>query len=346
MKFLDEVKIYISSGNGGPGCLSFRREANVPRGGPDGGDGGKGGDIIIKTIPGLNTLIDFRYRQHFKAKSGQHGMGRNRSGSNAEDIILHVPIGTEILDETKSNVIVDLNKIGAKFVVAKGGIGGKGNSFYKSSVNQSPRKIQTGQQGEEKVLWLRLKLIADVGLIGLPNAGKSTFLSRMTASKPKIADYPFTTLFPNLGVANIDDFEYVIADVPGLIKGAHQGSGLGHRFLGHVERCELLLHLIDISSTKIYDDYEVIINELKNYNCSMSKKKRILVFTKCDVFNEVKIKKIRALLKKKKIDDGFFISSVTGKNILNLSRYIADIIKKHKMFNKTVDEQENKNWIP
>ena len=346
MKFLDEVKIYISSGNGGPGCLSFRREANVPRGGPDGGDGGKGGDIIIKTIPGLNTLIDFRYRQHFKAKSGQHGMGRNRSGSNAEDIILHVPIGTEILDETKSNVIVDLNKIGAKFVVAKGGIGGKGNSFYKSSVNQSPRKIQTGQQGEEKVLWLRLKLIADVGLIGLPNAGKSTFLSRMTASKPKIADYPFTTLFPNLGVANIDDFEYVIADVPGLIRGAHQGIGLGHRFLGHVERCELLLHLIDISSTKIYDDYEVIINELKNYNCSMSKKKRILVFTKCDVFNEVKIKKIRALLKKKKIDDGFFISSVTGKNILNLSRYIADIIKKHKMFNKTVDEQENKNWIP
>ncbi len=346
MKFLDEVKIYISSGNGGPGCLSFRREANVPRGGPDGGDGGKGGDIIIKTIPGLNTLIDFRYRQHFKAKSGQHGMGRNRSGSNAEDIILHVPIGTEILDETKSNVIVDLNKIGAKFVVAKGGIGGKGNSFYKSSVNQSPRKIQTGQKGEEKVLWLRLKLIADVGLIGLPNAGKSTFLSRMTASKPKIADYPFTTLFPNLGVANIDDFEYVIADVPGLIKGAHQGSGLGHRFLGHVERCELLLHLIDISSTKIYDDYEVIINELNNYDCSMSKKKRILVFTKCDVFNELKIKKIRALLKKKKIDDGFFISSVTGKNILNLSRYIADIIKKHKMFNKTVDEQENKNWIP
>jgi len=346
MKFLDEVKIYISSGNGGPGCLSFRREANVPKGGPDGGNGGKGGDVIIKTISGLNTLIDFRYKQHFKAKSGQHGMGRNRNGSNADDIVLRVPIGTEILDETKSNVIVDLNKLGTKFVIAKGGIGGKGNSFYKSSVNQSPRKIQTGQQGEEKVLWLRLKLIADVGLIGLPNAGKSTFLSRMTASKPKIADYPFTTLFPNLGVANIDDFEYVIADVPGLIKGAHQGSGLGHRFLGHVERCELLLHLIDISSTKIYDDYEVIINELKNYNCSMSKKKRILVFTKCDVFNEVKIKKIRALLKKKKIDDGFFISSVTGKNILNLSRYIADIIKKHKMFNKTVDEQENKNWIP
>ena len=347
MKFLDEVKIYISSGNGGPGCLSFRREANVPKGGPDGGDGGKGGDVIIKTVSGLNTLIDFRYRQHFKAKSGQHGMGRNRNGSNAEDIILQVPIGTEVLDETKSSVIIDLDKIGTKFVVAKGGIGGKGNSFYKSSVNQSPRKIQTGQQGEEKILWLRLKLIADVGLVGLPNAGKSTFLSRMTASKPKIADYPFTTLYPNLGVANVDEDEYIIADVPGLIKDAHKGTGLGHRFLGHVERCELLLHLIDISSSKIYDDYEVIINELKNYDSSINKKKRILVFTKCDVFDEIEIKKIKEFLKKKKIDDGFFISSVTGKNILKLSRHINDIIKKQKILkNNIIDEKENKNWIP
>ena len=347
MKFLDEVKIYISSGNGGPGCLSFRREANVPKGGPDGGDGGKGGDVIIKTVSGLNTLIDFRYRQHFKAKSGQHGMGRNRNGSNAEDIILQVPIGTEVLDETKSSVIIDLDKIGTKFVVAKGGIGGKGNSFYKSSVNQSPRKIQPGQKGEEKILWLRLKLIADVGLVGLPNAGKSTFLSRMTASKPKIADYPFTTLYPNLGVANVDEDEYIIADVPGLIKDAHKGTGLGHRFLGHVERCELLLHLIDISSSKIYDDYEVIINELKNYDSSINKKKRILVFTKCDVFDEIEIKKIKEFLKKKKIDDGFFISSVTGKNILKLSRHINDIVKKQKnLKNNIIDEKENKNWTP
>ena len=346
MKFLDEVKIYISSGNGGPGCLSFRREANVPKGGPDGGNGGKGGDVIIETISGLNTLIDFRYRQHFKAKSGQHGMGRNRNGSNAEDIVLQVPIGTEILDETKSNLIVDLNKIGDKFVLAKGGIGGKGNSYYKSSVNQSPRKTQPGEQGEDKILWLRLKLIADVGLVGLPNAGKSTFLSRMTASKPKIADYPFTTLYPNLGVANVDKDEYVIADVPGLIKDAHKGTGLGHRFLGHVERCKLLLHLIDISSSKIYEDYEVIINELKNYASSVSKKKRILVFTKCDVFNEIEIKKIKDLLEKKKIDDGFFISSVTGKNILKLSRHIAGILKKQKMLNNNTDEQEDKNWTP
>ncbi len=346
MKFLDEVKIYISSGNGGPGCLSFRREANVPKGGPDGGNGGKGGDVIIETISGLNTLIDFRYRQHFKAKSGQHGMGRNRNGSNAEDIVLQVPIGTEILDETKSSVILDLNKIGDKFVLAKGGVGGKGNSFYKTSVNQSPRKIQPGEKGEDKILWLRLKLIADVGLVGLPNAGKSTFLSRMTASKPKIADYPFTTLYPNLGVANVDKDEYVIADVPGLIKDAHKGTGLGHRFLGHVERCKLLLHLIDISSSKIYEDYEVIINELKNYASSVSKKKRILVFTKCDVFNEREIKKIKNLLKKKKIDDGFFISSVTGKNILKLSRHIASIIKKQKMLNNNIDESENKNWTP
>ncbi len=346
MKFLDEVKIYISSGNGGPGCLSFRREANVPKGGPDGGNGGKGGDVIIETISGLNTLIDFRYRQHFKAKSGQHGMGRNRNGSNAEDIVLQVPIGTEILDETKSSVILDLNKIGDKFVLAKGGVGGKGNSFYKTSVNQSPRKIQPGEKGEDKILWLRLKLIADVGLVGLPNAGKSTFLSRMTASKPKIADYPFTTLYPNLGVANVDKDEYVIADVPGLIKDAHKGTGLGHRFLGHVERCKLLLHLIDISSSKIYEDYEVIINELKNYASSVSKKKRILVFTKCDVFNEIEIKKIKDLLEKKKIDDGFFISSVTGKNILKLSRHIAGILKKQKMLNNNTDEQENKNWTP
>ena len=346
MKFLDEVKIYISSGNGGPGCLSFRREANVPKGGPDGGNGGKGGDVIIETISGLNTLIDFRYRQHFKAKSGQHGMGRNRNGSNAEDIVLQVPIGTEILDETKSSVILDLNKIGDKFVLAKGGVGGKGNSFYKTSVNQSPRKIQPGEKGEDKILWLRLKLIADVGLIGLPNAGKSTFLSRMTASKPKIADYPFTTLYPNLGVANVDKDEYVIADVPGLIKDAHKGTGLGHRFLGHVERCKLLLHLIDISSSKIYEDYEVIINELKNYASSVSKKKRILVFTKCDVFNEIEIKKIKDLLEKKKIDNGFFISSVTGKNILKLSRHIAGILKKQKLLNNNTDEQEDKNWTP
>ena len=346
MKFLDEVKIYISSGNGGPGCLSFRREANVPKGGPDGGNGGKGGDVIIETISGLNTLIDFRYRQHFKAKSGQHGMGRNRNGSNAEDIVLQVPIGTEILDETKSSLILDLNKIGDKFVLAKGGVGGKGNSFYKTSVNQSPRKIQPGEKGEDKILWLRLKLIADVGLVGLPNAGKSTFLSRMTASKPKIADYPFTTLYPNLGVANVDKDEYVIADVPGLIKDAHKGTGLGHRFLGHVERCKLLLHLIDISSSKIYEDYEVIINELKNYASSVSKKKRILVFTKCDVFNEIEIKKIKDLLEKKKIDDGFFISSVTGKNILKLSRHIASILKKQKMLNNNTVEQENKNWTP
>ena len=346
MKFLDEVKIYISSGNGGPGCLSFRREANVPKGGPDGGNGGKGGDVIIETISGLNTLIDFRYRQHFKAKSGQHGMGRNRNGSNAEDIVLQVPIGTEILDETKSSVILDLNKIGDKFVLAKGGVGGKGNSFYKTSVNQSPRKIQPGEKGEDKILWLRLKLIADVGLVGLPNAGKSTFLSKMTASKPKIADYPFTTLYPNLGVANVDKDEYVIADVPGLIKDAHKGTGLGHRFLGHVERCKLLLHLIDISSSKIYEDYEVIINELKNYASSVSKKKRILVFTKCDVFNEIEIKKIKDLLEKKKIDDGFFISSVTGKNILKLSRHIAGILKKQKLLNNNTDEQEDKNWTP
>mgnify|MGYP001403778600 FL=1 len=346
MKFLDEVKIFVSSGRGGPGCVSFRREANLPRGGPDGGDGGNGGNVIIETVPGLNTLIDFRYKQHFKAKSGQHGMGRNRSGSNGEDITLKVPTGTIILDETKSIIITDLDKTGEKFILAKGGQGGKGNSFFKSSINQSPTKFQPGKDCEEKVLWLRLKLIADVGLVGLPNAGKSTFLSRITHSKPKIADYPFTTLHPNLGVANVDKKEFVIADLPGLIESAHKGKGLGHRFLGHIERCKLLLHLIDISSTKIYDDYKTINNELKNYDHSLLKKEKILVFTKCDIFEEKQIQEIKGFLKNKKIYNIFFISSVTGKNVLELSRHISKILSEDKMLDKKLNESDIQNWEP
>ncbi len=346
MKFLDEVKIYISSGNGGPGCLSFRREANVPKGGPDGGNGGNGGDVHVEVTPGLNTLIDYRYKQHFKAKSGQHGMGRNRNGSDGSNLILKVPEGTEILDESKSILIIDLNKIGEKFILARGGKGGKGNAFFKTSTNQSPRKIQPGQNCEEKILWLRLKLIADVGLVGLPNVGKSTFLSRITASKPKIADYPFTTLYPNLGVANVDNTEFVIADIPGLIENAHKGMGLGHRFLGHIERCKLLLHLIDITSTDIYNDYKTIINELKMYDTEVSKKKKVLVFTKCDVYNEKKIREIKNFLKTKKIADGFFISSVSGQNILELSRYISNIIAKKKSINKDVSKVKIKDWEP
>ena len=265
MKFLDEVKIYISSGNGGPGCISFRREANVPKGGPDGGNGGDGGNVIIKTVDNLNTLIDYRYKQHFKAKSGQHGMGKNRNGHNADDIILKVPFGTEILNEDKNVKLADLVDKDDNIILAKGGIGGKGNAFFKSSTNQSPRHAQPGEKGEEKTIWLRLKLIADVGLVGLPNAGKSTFLSKISSSRPKIADYPFTTLYPNLGVNRTDDKEFVVADIPGLIEDAHIGKGLGHKFLGHIERCKVLLHLIDITNENIMESFHVIENELKAY---------------------------------------------------------------------------------
>ena len=279
MKFLDEVKIYISSGNGGPGCISFRREANVPKGGPDGGNGGDGGNVIIKTVDNLNTLIDYRYKQHFKAKSGQHGMGKNRNGHNADDIILKVPFGTEILNEDKNVKLADLVDKDDNIILAKGGIGGKGNAFFKSSTNQSPRHAQPGEKGEEKTIWLRLKLIADVGLVGLPNAGKSTFLSKISSSRPKIADYPFTTLYPNLGVNRTDDKEFVVADIPGLIEDAHIGKGLGHKFLGHIERCKVLLHLIDITNENIMESFQVIENELKAYNEKVYNKDQILVFS-------------------------------------------------------------------
>ena len=264
MKFLDQAKIYIASGHGGSGAISFRREAHVPFGGPDGGNGGRGGDVIALCSDGLNTLIDFRYQQHFKARPGEGGKGRDRSGISGKDVILRLPMGTQILDETNSFIIADMTKIGQKVILAKGGEGGKGNAFFKTSTNQSPRKSQPGGELEEKWIWLRLKLIADIGLIGLPNAGKSTLLSRVTAAKPKIADYPFTTLHPNLGVVHQDNKEFVIADIPGLIEGAHEGSGLGHRFLGHVERCKGLLHLIDVTSENIKSNYLTIIRELRN----------------------------------------------------------------------------------
>ena len=273
MKFLDQAKIYIASGHGGSGSISFRREAHVPFGGPDGGNGGRGGDVIAHCTDGLNTLIDFRYQQHFKARPGDGGKGRDRSGISGQDLILRVPLGTQILDETNNFILADMIKIGQKVTLAKGGEGGKGNAFFKTSTNQAPRKSQPGGELEEKWIWLRLKLIADIGLVGLPNAGKSTLLSRITAAKPKIADYPFTTLHPNLGVVNQDNKEFVIADIPGLIEGAHEGSGLGHRFLGHVERCKALLHLVDATSKNIKQDYTTIINEIKAYDENLSKKK-------------------------------------------------------------------------
>ena len=243
MKFLDQAKIYIRSGNGGAGAVSFRREKFLEFGGPDGGDGGRGGDVFIEAVEGLNTLIDYRYQQHFKAKTGMHGMGRNRTGAKGADIVLKVPVGTQVFEEDNESLICDLTRIGERYCLAKGGNGGFGNLHFTSSTNRAPRRANPGLEGEEKTIWLRLKLIADSGLIGLPNAGKSTFLSSVTAAKPKIADYPFTTLHPHLGVVYLDDNEFVLADIPGLIEGAHAGVGIGTRFLGHVERCRVLLHL-------------------------------------------------------------------------------------------------------
>ena len=346
MKFLDEVKIYISSGNGGPGCLSFRREANVPKGGPDGGNGGDGGNVIIKTIDNLNTLIDYRYKQHFKAKSGQHGMGKNRNGHNADDIILKVPFGTEVLNEDKNIKLADLVDKDDNIILAKGGIGGKGNAFFKSSTNQSPRHAQPGEKGEERIIWLRLKLIADVGLVGLPNAGKSTFLSKISSSRPKIADYPFTTLYPNLGVNRTDDTEFVVADIPGLIKDAHIGKGLGHKFLGHIERCKVLLHLIDITNKNIMESFQIIENELKAYSEKVYNKDQILVFTKCDAFNENKLNDIKKNINGINVKNAFFISSVTGLNIDSLCRKVIKMINNEKEKDYATFDQKSSTWEP
>ena len=346
MKFLDEVKIYISSGNGGPGCISFRREANVPKGGPDGGNGGDGGNVIIKTVDNLNTLIDYRYKQHFKAKSGQHGMGKNRNGHNADDIILKVPFGTEILNEDKNVKLADLVDKDDNIILAKGGIGGKGNAFFKSSSNQSPRHAQPGEKGEEKTIWLKLKLIADVGLVGLPNAGKSTFLSKISSSRPKIADYPFTTLYPNLGVNRTDDKEFVVADIPGLIEDAHIGKGLGHKFLGHIERCRVLLHLIDITDDKIMESYQIIKNELKAYNKKVYNKIQIVVFTKCDAFNENKLNDIKKTINGINVKKAFFISSVTGLNIDSLCRKVIEMINNEKEKDHDSFDQKPSTWEP
>ena len=347
MKFLDQAKVYIASGHGGPGSISFRREAHVPFGGPDGGNGGRGGDIIAVCTDGLNTLIDFRYKQHFKARPGEGGKGRDRSGISGKDLILRLPVGTQILDETNKYILADMTKIGQSVILAKGGEGGKGNAFFKTSTNQAPRKSQPGGPLEEKWIWLRLKLIADIGLIGLPNAGKSTLLSRVTAAKPKIADYPFTTLHPNLGVVNQDNKEFVIADIPGLIEGANEGAGLGHRFLGHVERCKALLHLIDVTSENVEKDYLTIIKELKAYNTDLAKKDQIVVLTKSDSASKQKINDAAKKLKKLKIKDTIGISSVSGENLSTLIRKLQDIISIN-IKNEVIDDQQHKvdSWSP
>jgi GTP-binding protein len=278
--------VYIRSGSGGGGAVSFRREKYVEFGGPDGGDGGRGGDVIIEAVQGLNTLIDFRYQQHFFAQNGKHGMGQQRTGRGGDDITLRVPVGTQIMDEDGETVLVDMIAVGQKTVIAKGGNGGFGNLYFKSSTNQAPRRANSGLAGVERTLWLNLKLIAEVGLVGLPNAGKSTFLGETTNAKPKIADYEFTTLYPSLGVAQIDDEQFVIADIPGLIEGAHEGRGIGDRFLGHIERCSVLLHIIDGTSESIGQNFNTVINELEAYGGNLIDKPRVTVLNKIDELNE------------------------------------------------------------
>ena len=286
MKFLDQAKIYIKAGNGGGGCVSFRREKFIEFGGPDGGDGGKGGDVVAECVANLNTLIDYRYQQHFKAKSGTPGMGRNRSGPSGADVVLKVPPGTEIYAEDNETLLADLQEPGQSVTIARGGNGGFGNAHFKSSTNQAPRHANPGLPGEELTIWLRLKLIADAGLVGLPNAGKSTFLAAVSAAKPKIADYPFTTLHPNLGVVRAGDMDFVLADIPGLIEGAHEGAGLGTRFLGHVERCRVLLHLVDGTQDDVAAAYHTVRDELEAYGHDLETKKEIVALAKVDALDE------------------------------------------------------------
>ena len=339
MKFLDQAKIHIQSGNGGNGCVSFRREKFVEFGGPNGGNGGKGGDIIIKCVDGLNTLIDYRYRQHFKAKNGSPGMGSDKTGRSGEDTIIEVPRGTLILEEDNEEVIADVVNKDQSLTILKGGNGGFGNAHFKSSENQTPRTANDGENGQEKWIWLRLKLIADIGLIGLPNAGKSTLISTVSEAKPKIADYPFTTLNQVLGIAKYNDNELVIADIPGLIEGAHEGKGLGDRFLGHIERCNLLLHLIDANDTDVINSWKTVRNEISAYSKELDEKKEIIVLSKSDSINEEKLDEKLIILKDYTNKDVFKMSSVTGKGITSILRILHDNISK-------TEDDDIKGWQP
>lgn len=289
MKFLDQAKVYIKSGNGGAGCVSFRREKYVEFGGPDGGDGGRGGDVWVECVDGLNTLIDYRYQQHFKAKTGTHGMGSNRTGAGGEDAVLKVPVGTQVFEEDNETLIADLMTVGQRVKLLSGGNGGFGNAHFKTSSNQAPRNANPGLEGIEKWIWLRLKLIADAGLLGLPNAGKSTFLAAVSAAKPKIADYPFTTLHPNLGVVRIGGHDFVLADIPGLIEGAHEGAGIGDRFLGHIERCASLIHLIDATQDDVVTAYDTVRAELNAYGHGLAEKPELLALSKVDALAPAQI---------------------------------------------------------
>jgi GTP-binding protein len=327
MKFLDEAKIYVRSGDGGNGCVAFRREKFIEFGGPSGGDGGRGGDVVVEAVHGLNTLIDYRYRQHFKARPGQHGMGKDRHGAKGADVVLKVPVGTQIFDEDNETLLADLTEVGQRVVLAKGGNGGFGNAHFKSSTNRAPRHANPGQPGEERWIWLRLKLIADAGLVGLPNAGKSTFLAAVSAAKPKIADYPFTTLNPQLGVVESDGREFVLADIPGLIEGAHEGAGLGDRFLGHIERCRVLLHLIDGTVEHAGDAYKAVRAELAAYGHGLADKPEIVALSKIDALSQEETKQQVARLKRASKRTPLLLSAHSGAGVPEALRALLKAIE-------------------
>jgi GTP-binding protein len=326
MKFLDEAKVYIRSGDGGNGCVSFRREKFIEYGGPNGGDGGKGGDVIAEAVDGLNTLIDYRYQQHFTAKNGGGGMGKDRHGANGADAVLKVPVGTQIYDEDGETLIADFTEAGQRTVLARGGNGGFGNAHFTTSTNRAPRHANPGQPGSELTIRLRLKLIADAGIVGLPNAGKSTFLAAVSAAKPKIADYPFTTLHPQLGVVHVDEREFVLADIPGLIEGAHEGVGLGDRFLGHVERCRVLLHLVDGTDADAGAAYATVRAELLAYGHELADKTEIVALNKSDALGPDEIKQQVAQLKRAAKKNPFVISAVSGDGVPEVLRALLKVI--------------------
>jgi len=340
MKFLDEAKVYIRSGDGGNGCVAFRREKFIEFGGPNGGDGGKGGDVVVEAVDGLNTLIDYRYQQHHTAKRGGNGMGKDRHGANGDDMVMKVPAGTQIYEEDGETLIADLTVVGQRAVLAKGGNGGFGNAHFKSSTNRAPRHANPGQPGIETTIRLRLKLIADAGIVGLPNAGKSTFLAAVSAARPKIADYPFTTLHPQLGVVRVDQREFVLADIPGLIEGAHEGAGLGDRFLGHIERCRVVLHLVDGAGEDAGDAYKTVRAELDAYGEGLTQKPEIVALNKADALTPEQLKQQTARLKRamqassRSLHHGktnktpFIISAATGQGVPDVLRALIAFVDK------------------
>lgn len=345
MKFLDQAKVYIRSGDGGAGSVSFRREKFIEFGGPDGGDGGRGGDVRVECVEGLNTLIDYRYQQHFKARPGGHGMGKNRAGGKGGDVVLKVPKGTQIFEEDGETLLADLTEIGQTITLAKGGNGGFGNAYFTTSTNRAPRYANPGLPGEERWVWLRLKLIADAGLVGLPNAGKSTFLAAVTAAKPKIADYPFTTLHPGLGVVRIDGREFVLADIPGLIEGAHEGHGLGDRFLGHIERCRVLLHLVDATGEDAGKAYKIIRAELDAYGQGLEDKIEIVALSKIDAMIPEILKEQKTKLKRAAKKEPLIVSAASNKGVIEILRVLAAIIDDNRKQDAEVGVEE-KAWHP